>query len=128
MTDTTNLDTLIAAVEDGNSDAFEKAAWEMCLARWHAKEPYFDNTEAEKAYHGSLDAALALHEALLPHHKVATLNQTDVSDTHYNAKGKWSVRLWDGGDSGWADASGADTPARAWLLAILKAYRAQASA
>ncbi len=65
------LDKLIEAVEAGTVDATEGPSvfnsslgdiWDECAAL---------------AYHGSLDAAMALHEALLPGWKVAGLHQED---------------------------------------------------
>lgn len=64
------------------------------------------------AFHGSLDAAEALHDALLP-------------------TGAWSWQLWidhngiptaviDGWEFSTPEVT-AETPARAWLIAILKA-------
>lgn len=109
------LDRLIAAVKAGEFDgqpfkynAFAKA-WEAAFGAY--TEPNFTGPEA--AYHGSLDAALALHNALFPgwgwllsasNAKVSPYNDTE------DVAGSYGM---------------ADNPARAWLLAILKAYRAQ---
>lgn len=68
-----------------------------------------------EAYHGSLDAALALHEALLPGWAVNI-------DILIGRKGPISsdVKL---NDDMTIYAGQEKTPARAWLLAVLKAYR-----
>lgn len=78
---------------------------------------------AYAAYHGSLDAALALHDALLPGWKVAGLHQED--------RGLWWAELREGFITSYSHvvvaphSFDAPTPARAWLLAILRAYRQQ---
>lgn len=72
------------------------------------------------AFNGSLDAAKALHEALLPGW-TTVLGQ----NAHH---GDWSaiVRLTEDGEIAHEYYGGADDlPARAWLLAILRAYAAQ---
>jgi hypothetical protein len=119
MTDTTQLDALIAAVEAGIE---HKAAIE---AKNIAKASigtgtYWPAHDAMKAYHGSLDAALALHEALLPEwHPLVGQNVHH----HY-----WHANVQRIGEDGLIECQGCTdqaTPARAWLLAILRAYRAQ---
>lgn len=77
---------------------------------------------AYDAFSGSLDAAKALHEALLP----GCSQYSIVTDpTCLCAKVAW----WPDGLSGSACYQGEGwheaNPARAWLLAILRAYRAQ---
>ena len=67
---------------------------------------------AHWAYNGSLDAAKALHEAVLPAHRA----RLDVGRRNR----AWIVTP----DNKKTDAY-ADTPARAWLLAILEALIAQ---
>jgi hypothetical protein len=62
-----------------------------------------------EAYNGSLDAAKALHEAVLPGCKWG------VGDV-------WSGVYWDGY---YLHEPSDDNPARAWLLAILRALIAQ---
>jgi hypothetical protein len=58
------------------------------------------------AYNGSLDAAKALHEAVLPE----WLAVIDTDGAVEVSRGGWP-----------ADATVTDNPARAWLIAILKA-------
>lgn len=68
------------------------------------------------AYNGSLDAAKELHEALLP-------DRATVEFWHskrYEDESYVYVHMPDAVYSGRAD-----NPARAWLIAILKAYEAQ---
>ena len=67
------------------------------------------------AFHGSLDAALALHEAVL-HERV-------VAEIKYCVRYEPIVRLWDLASN--ISETTADTPARAWLLAIIKALHAE---
>lgn len=76
----------------------------------------------ESAYHGSLDAAKALHETLLP----GTSQYSIVTDpTCLCVKVAWWPNRLSGGDvvagEGWHEAN----PARAWLCAILEALIAQ---
>ena len=103
-----DLDKLIAAVEAGQ--------WETTAARavfGNTKDPYYT---ASCAHRGSLDAALRLHESLLPGW---VWNVVDSETT-----------VWPGypGDpkdyqTGYAEGR----PARAWLLAVLKALQAQST-
>jgi hypothetical protein len=102
--DTEKLDALIAAVEAGT---------------WVDMEPAYvllgvKAIIAARAYKSSLDAAHALHLVLLPgwYGKTDTEGKAYVSD--------YAKELF--------DAHVAGNPARAWLLAILKAYRAQVTA
>ena len=100
----TDLDKLIAAVEAGRLPTFP----ETCRAVRGA-----DGVDVDAAFGGSLDAAKRLHDALLP---------------------GWA---WDVCDDGEADVWPyddiiddrvvgicRDNPARAWLLAILRAVTA----
>lgn len=70
------------------------------------------------AYEGSLDAAKALHEAVLPGWEYG------VTENHERPDGPCAYV------SKWADDYGfeatSDNPARAWLLAILRALHDQA--
>lgn len=81
---------------------------------------------AAGAYFGSLDAAMALHEAMLPGWTCAI----DMMP----CEGGWetAVNLWNGRMAPHSRevvilADEADTPARAWLLAILDALIAEAA-
>jgi hypothetical protein len=65
---------------------------------------------AHDAFRGSIDAAKALHDALLPGVSVKIFGTSD---------NEWRVQI-SGMDAVW----GPD-PARAWLLAILKAKQAE---
>jgi hypothetical protein len=81
----------------------------------YTMESMFDEDTAytiKRSYHGSLDAAEALHEAVLPGHFVnmrfwtssPTMANVEVGNEHEGS---------------------APTPARAWLLAILEALISQ---
>ena len=73
------------------------------------------------AYNGSLDAAKSLHEAVLP-----PINQYTI-DSGPSGCGAQIV-IWPNGLSGDGELifNGYDsTPARAWLIAILKAYKSK---
>ncbi len=98
----TALSDLIRAVEANDRDAL----WLRTVTI-----PDRQITNLIAAYDGSLDAALALHEAVI-----------------YPLKMGWD--LWTspegyGCNIGRHDTAYADTPARAWLLAILRALEAQ---
>lgn len=72
------------------------------------------------AFSGSLDAAMTLHGLLLPgwlwasQPKVSALLFPDMPDFD-----GWIYRVWKPGKGG--DTARSDDPARAWLIAILKA-------
>ena len=68
------------------------------------------------AFEGSLDAAKALHEVLLPGWFANIWNQRPTALVAPSD---------DPDDDHKAHVSISSTPARAWLIAILKAYRAQ---
>ena len=102
------LDDLIAVIETNQFPA--SLASEVLDDGWQCNM-------ALAAFDGSLDAALALHDALLPGHGWGA--------------GPWGARVWlysdhpkwDGGERHEVDMVNA--PARALLLAILRAYRQQ---
>ena len=100
------LDDLIAAVEAGT---WPGADMHDALGTDRRGELAYD------AFNGSLDAALALHNAVLP-------------------KRYWRIEEWDGA---WTaqlpvstfkrhEATSEASPARAWLLAILRAMKEDA--
>lgn len=104
------LDALIAAVEGGTAATTHfGAAWPHAMS--------FEHSRALKAYHGSLDAAKALHDALLP-------------GAWFRLAGPWrdqwcaivyTLPSFDVSFRGEHPTN----PARALLLATLRAYRAQ---
>lgn len=104
----TPLQTLIDAVEAGG--------WEHGEVTLPRIGPNGNELFTE-AYYGSLDAAKELHEALLPGYGWGA--------------GPWGARVWLYSDNPKWDGSVrqevdlVDAPARAWLLAILKAHQAQ---
>ena len=102
MTDLNALDALIEAVEMGT-----------CPLRL-SHDSGLDLLRARAAHGGSLDAAKALHEALLPGWDIQI---TTYEDDNFEASVSkpLEVKTYDG-VSQWM--------ASAWLLAILKAYRA----
>ena len=102
------LDYLIEAVEDGVMP-LDGSSYKLFGDGWiHV----FD------AYHGSLNAALALHEALLPGWVARVTTGAAAAGVKYS---HCTVEDWD--EATEVDASNQPTPARAWLLAVLKAYR-----
>lgn len=101
------LDRLIEAVEVGNFPTTWEALSAAGVAHYSYGLPM--HVHAWEAFHGSLDAAKALHEALLPGCEWGM-----YSDGTCWVKNKFGVF-----------PSKSSSPARAWLLAILHAYRAQ---
>lgn len=119
MTDA--LNKLIEAVEAGSLHEQELGGMPMCTAaypvicgdNWNCGK--WSDRNCLAAYHGDLNAAKALHEALIPG---AHWHLDENEDRGYVAGvffGNWHEGV-------------AKTPARAWLLAILRAYAAQQEA
>ena len=107
MTDIDALKSLLAKVEAGEWDAF----WDKPRGTAvHSYQFEFDN-----AYNGSLDAAKALHEAVLPGLTWSISGPIIAAYTVYVSSGGHGILC----------ANNA-FPARAWLIAILKALIAQA--
>lgn len=108
----TDLDKLIDAVEGGkyDQDGTRPARFNALCSDWEAARGAYSNPNyktAWLAYCGSLDAAKALHDALLPGWDWGV----------YADKSCWLGSM----DIDFSEKS--TCPARAWLLAILKAYR-----
>ena len=101
------LDKLIESVEAG--DQYIERDIQDAFGGY--RESY-NSSRINRAYRGSLDAALALHEALLPGPVWITLT------------GGFATICHDGDEY----TGGETAPARAWLLAILRAYRSQVAA
>lgn len=113
---------LIEAVEIGNEAA----------AKLSARKLMPDQApDMGRAYNGSLDAAKRLHDALLPGWAVDDMSQNGRLAGH-----PWGIRLalWIGArpsenkhvSAGWgSDATPDGNPARAWLLAILRALEGE---
>lgn len=118
-----DLDRLIEAVEAGTAGWYDFPA--MCEAVWgdgEGQPNYMDGIRL--AYQGSLDAALHLHNSLMPRTSQYSI-VTDPTCLCVKVAG-WPNGL--GGDieiqgEGWDESN----PARAWLLAILRAVKAQQS-
>lgn len=110
MTDIAALDRLIEAVDAGTlgwngiANACEIAGIGLIEAQI-----------AASAYNGSLDAAKALHEALLPgwFPGLSQNIHTGIWFAWVQDKAQWHFSATDA------------NPARAWLLAILSSHRAQ---
>lgn len=121
-----DLDKLIAAVEAGDEDFLIGDDW---IDAWGVVAPQMqtyrlrsDGASASeisgRAYHGSLDAALRLHEALLP------------GWWYRLTKGKHGPEAIVQGDlfAGEHAEASAENTSRAWLLAILRALKAREAA
>lgn len=105
MTDKTALRQLIEAVEAGTATILQFLTWRPGLAGTRK-----ESQTMVRAYGGSLDAAKALHEALLPGWDYIVSRANGGLTTHVQLEQEITFN---------------DCPARAWLIAILKAYEAQ---
>lgn len=111
----TDLDRLIEAVEAGTWDARAATSDGVLPESGMSGNDWVDHYgNAFQAFNGSLDAAKALHEALVP-----GWGWTSATDAH----GEQWFCVWDQGGDFESDEIYSDNPARSWLLAILKAYR-----
>lgn len=117
---TTDLDRLIEAVEVGNDAAFRQYNRAVFATPAQDVGLQLREDDSYRAYRDSIDAAVALLEALLPGW------EWNVNSRHYWDKTEGPLALI------WAGRPGVDlkvvdaksgTPARALLLAILRAYR-----
>ena len=114
----TDLDRLIAAVEAGEFPG------DVTARDLGAPNAEFAILTFYEAFSGSLDAALALKEALLPGWRVGNLAQASACPK--DSPDYWTCRIVSPSyldDCEQAKAI-APTPARALLLATLRAYRA----
>lgn len=109
----TDLDKLIDAVEAGEPSEFRKANRATFSTPCQDMALQLSEEHCRHAFKGSLDSALALHEALLPgwDRQICTYEDAtfEASVSH-----PLKVKTHDGVSH---------TMARAWLLAILRAYR-----
>lgn len=129
MTRIDSLRALEAAVKAGTATigAMEPLAIAAFPDDAGSRAPTFMHVWA--AYRGSLDAALALHRAILPEWMVSTMCQLlDLGDDmeYTGTASDWMVNLARCDGSLTMDSEVAETPARAWLLAILAALIAEA--
>ncbi len=104
----TPLDDLIAAVEAGVEP----------VELWLALGSQRNIDRAQEACRGSLDAALRLHEALLPG------CGWDIWRTLDHLPNGMSRKMY-GCNLPMTDTAYTDNPARSWLLAILRALKAK---
>lgn len=111
--DKTPIRALIEVVEGGTATMHDFAS------PFPSESAYGKTTwgTAHNAYSGSLDAAKGLHEALLPGWPYTIENVTGQT---YRA---WTDKARNLRQPGFSDRG--PCPARAWLLAILRAYEAQ---
>lgn len=107
------LDDLIAKVE---AEDHRVGMWQILDDEMNPHAPEY----ARQAYLGSLDAALALHNAVLPDDGWEVYRTAKYPGmipgscpSPYKAIVGWGTQV----------SAHADTPARAWLIAILKAMK-----
>jgi hypothetical protein len=129
----TDLQKLIDAVAKGNLDAMKCGQYGSVIAP-HCNGTTITFLTLLSAHDGSLDAAKALHDALLPGWDWVARNDevggfANVMTCDFDA---YSSVYVDGIEeikgqviSGQSHPVFSLSPARAWLLAILKAYEAQ---
>lgn len=103
-----DIRALIEAVEAGT------VGWNRIATIAEAVMPIREAQIAANAYNGSVDAALALHNALLPN------NEWKVEE--YDSA--WQAEIPVSRPRLLISACSEDNPARAWLLAILRAKEA----
>ena len=108
MTQKQNLETLLAKVEAGIT-----GAWDF--------EAVHAGGFASDAYHGSLDAALSLHKAVLGGGWIYTLWGNDVEASVSVSTATLRRRAQH-------NAKSKENPARSWLIAIIKALIAECDA
>lgn len=129
----TRLEALRALAEKVEAGDGETDYW------WEVFDSRLARVSSQGAFYGSFDAAKALHEAVLAGWRVACIRQGDEQDTEYQdcEAGDWFVNLfsadfeavsWAAGDevgidvlSGMKADAWSKDPARAWLLAIIRA-------
>ena len=110
----TDMDKLIAAVEAGK---LSPPHYQEISALLRCDDNSFCIIAAD-AYNGSLNAAKRLHDARLPGWEFCLQGSVaSVWRWHEGAQSPWDIDTFSGGIEG--------NPARAWLLAILKAVNAQ---
>jgi hypothetical protein len=105
----TALQELLAKVEAGSKQWTANELWEALKCH---KQKQFN-----AAFHGSLDAAKALHKAVLLGYYVDEMGNNSKSMG-------WSVRIVNT-EGDYQSGIGGSNPARAWLIAIIKALIAQ---
>lgn len=110
----TDLDRLIEAVEAGDRDSFLAIMRAMAEKLLDDGGRYWSVYDTKKAFDGSLDAAKRLHDALLPGW---VWNVVDSETTVWPA--------YPGDPKNYQDGYSEGNPARAWLLAILRAVKAR---
>ena len=102
------LQELLAKVEARTATPFDPS---FEFAFYHGARDMITKVKvADSAYHGDMNAALALHNAVLPDWRWNVNNElsSETADVNW-----WGMR----GESGRCLGN----PARAWLIAILKA-------
>lgn len=116
----TDLDKLIEGVEAGAFDTSPLEFTNAFKAALGARPSYVDGWCAYGwgAYLGSLDAAEGLHDALLPEWEWEIRKKGDAFVADYDIEyGETTLSTWGSGHL--------KDPARAWLLAQLRAVKAK---
>ena len=123
----TALDKLIEAVEAGE---ISKGVTGLKAFEQFSRNAFglYQSNAAWRAYGGSIDAALALHEALLPGWVFRITGggpMPIIGDYRIPHVHVFRPKMTEDDEPIGASSSGFDCgdPARAWLLAILRAYR-----
>lgn len=119
MTRKEALADLIAKVEAGE----ERYPFSWANEGYNTGDLFDSRDNVNRAYNGSLDAAKDLHEAVLPGWIVHDFSQNSRSmgwNIVLASKSGTYSTSHQGGNVGFCDS-----PARSWLLAILRAIHAQ---
>jgi hypothetical protein len=110
----TDLDKLIEVVEAGTIPRHDLDAF----IPWRGLDAL--TNDSLDAYNGSLEAAKRLHDALLP-------GDARVNDLSQDGNGRWWIVIACNVEPHYFYGND-DNPARAWLLAILRAVKAKGEA
>lgn len=108
------LQALLGSVETGDDTGFRLANRSVFSTPCQCMELQMREENSRHAYKGSLDAAKALHDAVLPEWRVThAFGLTETEVAKFNLTHNEKPATYTSGQS--------TNPARAWLIAILKA-------
>ena len=120
MTRADALAELIAKADAGDENRFAHSFLDEVRA-WRSPLEYFEVcNQVHAAYHGSLDAAKALHEAVLPGWEVEISTRDEIDCAVLDPADPEGLT--------WFVGKSLESIARAWLLAVLRALAQQEGA
>lgn len=113
MTNTTETQALIDAVE---AESVDHGSFNIEFISGDPRESGICGVNAHRAYDGSLDAAMALHNAVLPGWEFFISKEGKENEFFASVLNpRWTL----------GHSAHSSNPARAWLLAILRAMLTQ---